>query len=347
MFEINLADLPPVSLMLRSVSLFCFLIAFLIVFKTIVVKYLIRMARKTKNHIDDILIYVINDISWFFYIGFALFISLQLFEFTALTNQVINICFTVLISYQVVRSGSAIIKKGAERVIIHHKKTHPKDDISIILFISKLLKLGLWLIGIILILSNLGYNVTSLIAGLGIGGIAIALAVQNILSDIFSSFSIYLDKPFRVGDYIELPDHKGTVKHIGIKTTRLMTPRGEELVVPNKILIESYIQNFKKMEHRRVISYLNVDFDGTPINKIEMIPELVRTVIDVTPHNDVERVYLKKIYGNQLLFEVTYVMTSQDYQTYIDTRQQINMTILRLFKKHRIKLSDTHDLMTR
>jgi small-conductance mechanosensitive channel len=78
-----------------------------------------------------------------------------------------------------------------------------------------------------------------------------------------------------------------------------------------------------------------------------MIPELVRTVIDVTPHNDVERVYLKKIYGNQLLFEVTYVMTSQDYQTYIDTRQQINMTILRLFKKHRIKLSDTHDLMTR
>lgn len=347
MESFTIFSFPNSLLVLKAISIFCFLMAFLILFKVVVLKRLIKIAHKTKNKIDDIFVNIIESIGWLFYIGTSIFISLQLFTFSDIVTNGINVTYLIIVSYQVVRSGHLAIHDIGNHFIKKHKKRHPKDDVSAIQFLIKFGQLSLWALGVLLVLSNLGYNITSLIAGLGIGGIAIALALQNILTDIFSSFSIYLDKPFKIGDYIEVKKHKGVVKTIGIKTTRLETPQGEELIVPNRDLIDSYIQNYKRMDHRRVIFYLHIDQDATPIKKIEKIPEIVHTIIDVTPHNDIERVHLKKIFGNLLVYEVSYIMKSDDYMLYLDTRQQINMQILTIFKRNKIKLFNhpgVHDI---
>jgi small-conductance mechanosensitive channel len=124
---------------------------------------------------------------------------------------------------------------------------------------------------------NLGYNVSSLVAGLGIGGIAVALALQNILSDIFCSFSIYLDKPFQVDDFVVIGQHRGIVTKIGIKTTRIQSVQGEELVFSNKDLLNAVIQNFKKMQKRKVIFHIAVTYQ-TPTKLLRKIPELVKEI---------------------------------------------------------------------
>lgn len=332
-------------LIIKSFSLFCFLAAFLILFKTIIVTRLKKIAQKTANHIDDIVVEIIQKINWIFYIGLALFISLQLFHFTGVIKETIDIVFLIIVTYQVVRSGNVIIKKSTEHFIANHRKLHPEDDISMLVFLSKMGKFILWFIGLLLILSNLGYNITSLLAGLGIGGIAIALAVQSILSDIFSSFSIYLDKPFVVGDFIVVNDHSGTVKHIGVKTTRIKTLEGEELVVPNKLLIETNIQNYKKMQYRRVIFQLHINQEKTSYKKLELVPEMIVTIIETIPHVDVERAHFKKIYGNRLLFEVSYIVRSNEYTRYLDIQQEINFAIIALFKKHKITLYDALEFL--
>lgn len=345
MFSIPQLPLETYLLLLKSFTLFCFLAAFLILFKTIFVKRLEKLAKKTKNRVDDLLVEIIDRISWVTYIGVSIYLALLPANLSGLPNKIVTISFLIIITFQVIKSANVVINKSSEHFIKNHRNKHPDDDVSLIEFLTKLATFGLWILGLLLILSNLGYNITSLIAGLGIGGIAIALAVQNILSDIFSSFSIYLDKPFQVGDFIEVDQYKGVVKHIGIKTTRLETVRGEELVVPNKVLIESQIQNYKKMEHRRTIFKLYINQKGTSMKKIEIIPDMIKAVLEAAEHANIERVHLKGIEGNSILYETSYIVNSSDHEVYLDTQQEINLGILALFKKHKIQFYDNLDFI--
>lgn len=191
-------------------------------------------------------------------------------------------------------------------------------------------KLVLWTLVLLLALQNLGIDVTALITGLGIGGIAVALALQNVLGDLFASMSIVVDKPFLVGDFIIVGDMLGTVERIGLKTTRIRSLTGEQLIFSNSDLLSSRIRNFKRMRERRVAFSFGVVYDTSP-DLLEQIPKTVREIIDGLPNTRFDRAHFKQFGDFALTFEVVYWMLTPDYNAYMDTQQAINLELKRRF----------------
>lgn len=204
-------------------------------------------------------------------------------------------------------------------------------------FVSRLV---LWSVVLLLALDNLGLKVTALLAGLGVGGIAVALAVQNILGDLFSSFSILLDRPFEHGDFIVVGDLMGTVEQIGLKTTRVRSLFGEEIVFSNSDLLSSRIRNFKRMKERRVVFRLGVTY-GTPVAKLEALPALLRGAVESSGADRVrfDRAHFQEYGDYSLLFEVVYYVLSADYNQHMDLRQAINLEIYRRFEKEGLEFA--------
>jgi small-conductance mechanosensitive channel len=188
--------------------------------------------------------------------------------------------------------------------------------------------LVLWTVIVLLVLDNFGVNITALVAGLGVGGVAVALAVQNILGDLFASLSIVVDKPFVIGDVIAVDQFVGTVEYVGLKTTRLRSPTGEQLIFPNGNLLQSRLRNFKRMTDRRNIFTFGVVY-RTPPDKLERIPEIVRGIIESQPAARFERAHFKALGQSSLDFEVSYLMTDPDFAKYLETQQAINLGLLR------------------
>jgi small-conductance mechanosensitive channel len=201
--------------------------------------------------------------------------------------------------------------------------------------IEVLVRAGIWTLAALLIFENLGFDVTALIAGLGIGGVAVALAAQRVLGDLFSSLAIVLDRPFEVGDVIQFGDQSGTVEKIGIKTTRLRSTSGEQIVCANSDLIESRIHNYKRMAERRILFRLSVPYD-TEIAKLERIPGLLREIVEAQGLTRFERAHLLTLGDSALLFEIVYWVLSADGNLAMDIQQAINLAVLRRFEEERI-----------
>lgn len=197
--------------------------------------------------------------------------------------------------------------------------------------VGVILKIAVWIFVFLIILDNLpGVEITTLITGLGIGGIAVGLAVQNILSDLFSSVSIALDKPFVIGDTIKTGEFIGTVEKIGLKSTRLRSLSGEQLIISNSDLLSSRIQNFKRMERRRILFTLGVTYE-TSLENLEKIPGLLEEIISTKTNVTFDRAHFKE-YGNfSLNFEVVYFVESSDFRQFMDVQQEINLEIYRKF----------------
>jgi small-conductance mechanosensitive channel len=220
-------------------------------------------------------------------------------------------------------------------------KRRMKQDaasVTTVTAIGFLAKLVLWTLVILLSLDNVGVNVTALIAGLGIGGIAVALAAQNILSDLFASLSIVLDKPFVLGDVIAIENFTGTVEHIGIRTTRLRSLSGEQLIFANNELLKSTIRNYKRLSDRRVVFTIDVTFE-TPHAKLAMIPGIIREAISAQQSVRVDRVHFKAIGTSGLVFEAVYFVVEPDYNLYMDIQQAINLAILERFEREQIEFA--------
>jgi small-conductance mechanosensitive channel len=187
-------------------------------------------------------------------------------------------------------------------------------------------------------LDNLGYNVSALLAGLGIGGIAVALALQNVLGDLFASLSITLDKPFVTGDFIIVGDLLGTVSHVGLKTTRVTSLSGEQLVFSNSDLLSSRIRNFKRMSERRVVFSFGVLYQ-TPVSQLEEIPAIVREIVESTDTTRFDRAHFKEFGDSAYLYEVVYYVREPDYNLYMDRQQQINLELCRRFEERGIEFA--------
>jgi small-conductance mechanosensitive channel len=191
----------------------------------------------------------------------------------------------------------------------------------------------LGLIAAILILDNLpGVEITALVASLGIGGIAIALAVQNILSDLFASMSIILDKPFVLGDFIIVDDFMGTVEYIGLKTTRIRSLSGEQLVFANNDLLQSRIRNYRRMAERRVVFGLGVTYE-TPFATLEAIPGWIEAIVRRQSLVRFDRAHFQEFGDYALRIEVVYYVLDPDYNRYMDVQQAINLAIHQKFKE--------------
>ena len=199
-------------------------------------------------------------------------------------------------------------------------------------FIGRIL---MWAIIVLVALANMGVDVTALVAGLGVGGIAVALAVQNVLGDLFASFSIVLDKPFVIGDFIIVGDHLGTVEHVGLKTTRIRSLSGEQLVFSNTDLLGSRIRNFKRMYERRVVFALGVVYQ-TPAKLLEKIPSMLRQIVESREQVRFDRAHFKDFGPHSLNFEIVYWVLTPDYTIYMDIQQEINLEIYRRFEQEGI-----------
>jgi len=200
------------------------------------------------------------------------------------------------------------------------------------------IKIVIWSFALILYFDNIGIKITSLLAGFGVGGIAIAFAAQSILVDLFCWFTIYFDRPFEMGDFLVIGEQKGTVEHIGMKTTRLRAPNGEQIVLANSDLTNSRINNFKTLVERRVLFKLGVGYETTD-EQLRLIPQLVKDIVLQVGNSRFDRVHFCGFGSYSLDFEIVYYVQSNDYMTYMDVNQEVNLRIKSEFEKHGISFA--------
>jgi len=198
-------------------------------------------------------------------------------------------------------------------------------------------RLILWILIILVGLESFGIHVTALVAGLGIGGIAVALAVQNILGDVFAALSILFDKPFVVGDLIDVGPYSGTVIHIGIKSTRIRSVTGEQIILANGELLKSGVRNFERAGQRRAVLITRIAPDTPPV-RVKEVSEILRRVVESEPQARFSRAHFRTITDNSFEFETVYFLPASDYDSFLDVQQSINLALLAAMKESGIIL---------
>jgi small-conductance mechanosensitive channel len=199
----------------------------------------------------------------------------------------------------------------------------------------------IWSVLSLLALDNLGVNVTALVAGLGVGGVAVALAVQNILGDLLGSLSIVLDKPFVIGDFIVVDTYMGTVENIGLKTTRIRSLSGEQIILSNSDLLKSRIRNYKRMTERRAVFKFRLLYD-TPAGLLAQVPAWVREIIEAQPDTRFDRAHFAEFGDSALVFEVVYFVLDPDYGRFMDIQQTINLSLMKAFEERGIRFAQSN-----
>jgi small-conductance mechanosensitive channel len=270
--------------------------------------------------------------SWVLVIVLSVWFGARFLDLTDGIERVLRIALVLAAAFQAISWAMEALDYAIAALLRHRREQRGSDDIGLvsaapaIRFLGRLVVVALI---VLLALQNLGIDITAMIAGLGIGGIAIALAVQNILGDLFASLSIVLDRPFVVGDFIVVGDRSGTVELIGLKTTRLRSLSGEQLIFANSDLLGSRIQNFKRMRERRVVLQFGVPFE-TPIETVARIPAVVRECIEESrPKVRFERSHFASIGDSSFRFEAVYWLLDPDYNPFMDVQQSINLDVCR------------------
>ena len=317
----------------RALSLFAGLLVALKIVQVFVLAKLRRLAERTKTEFDDVLIEVFTKVRPPFYVLVALYFALQALTIPGTVEAAVRVAFVLVIVYEVGRgSGRLVDFFVTKHVAASDGNGHAKTMANAV---SIVLKVVLWAVGIAMALSNVGVDVTSLIASLGIGGIAIALALQNVLADVFSSFSIYMDKPFKVGDFIVVGGDKGKVENIGLKSTRIRSQQGEMLIISNRELTSARVQNFEQLQRRRYSFTLGVTY-GAPVGKLREIPGIVEEMISRHDLVDFERCHFARFGESSLDFETVFHVNSSDYSVFMGIMQKINLDLYERFAKEGI-----------
>lgn len=301
------------------------------------IKRIERFAKKSNNLLDNQIVKILGTTQGFFPYLFALYVGLEFIHFGMEVRSVIDNIFFVVLAYYVLRLVQIILSYVVDQVFVAKKKDAEVNE-TMRGVTSLILNIILWSIGFLIILSNLGIDVNSLVASLGIGGIAVALAVQNILTDLFSSFMIYFDKPFEVGDYIVVGEDSGTVKKIGLKTTRIEALKGNELIIPNSALTSTRIHNFKKMKKRRVTFGFGVVY-GTTSAQLKKINKIVEKIFGKEDRAELFSCTFKEFGDFALSYEVIYYATTPDYKTHLEVQEIINLAIKSEFEKAKIAMA--------
>ncbi len=302
------------------------------------IKKLKRYVDLTHNDIDDMLVNLLDKTSTILIIVFSVYIGSLFLQLNQTLLSIRKTAVITAIFLQIALWGSGLITYIVNKKINRYSADTAGSTITQLRLIGFLARVALWTIVFLLIVDNLGFDITALITGLGIGGIAIALAVQNVLGDLIASLSIVLDQPFVVGDFIIVDNYMGTVENIGLKTTRIRSISGEQLIFSNNDLLNSRIKNYKRMYERRVVFTLGVVYE-TPASKLEKIPKWIEQIINNEPTARFDRSHFASYGDFSLNFETVYFVTSPDYKVYMDTQQNINLAIYRKFEEEGIEFA--------
>ena len=317
------------------ISVVVFLLAGII--RYVGARQLTKLDERNEVMVWPVLKAVVKKTRWLFIFLLALFIGLSVVELPGRYREVSTVIIIVALIIQAGLWGSAALHVVLEE---YREQQLTKDParvttLNVLSFIGKII---LWSIVLLLVLDNLGVNITALVAGLGVGGIAVALAVQTVLGDLFASLSIVLDKPFVVGDFLIVGDLLGSVEYVGLKTTRLRSLSGEQLVFSNSDLLNSRIRNFGRMYERRVSFDIGVTYQ-TSRDKIKIIPTIIREAVEAQENTRFDRSHFKQYGDFALLFESVYYVKGPDYNLYMDIQQAINLQLHERFEQEGIEFA--------
>ena len=302
----------------------------LFLFKHFGLRKFARFAEHTQTIWDDLIVAVLKKTNLYTYLSISLYAGVQALDLHPRLLQAGRVGFIVVLLAQ----GTIWASTAVEFILARNLERRAANDeggTTALKALGVAFKVTLWSVFLLLALSAFGMNVTGLVAGLGIGGIAIALALQKILGDLFASLSIVLDRPFEVGDFIIVGSELGVVEQIGLKSTRIRSLSGEQLVISNNDLLSSRIQNFKRMRERRVLFSLGVTFQ-TEHQKLAAIPPMIRDIINAQDGVRFDRAHFQSIGDSALKFEVVYYLLDPDYNRYMDVQQAINLEIMARFE---------------
>lgn len=297
---------------------------------------LIKWTSRTDNSYDDLIVMSVRKFIIPFLYFVAVYAGLQYLVFSRQANDVIHVAALLVITFFILRLISAAVRYLIFAFLRRQENsdTKQKQARGLIIIINAIV----WVLGLVFLIDNLGYNVTTIITGLGIGGIAIALAAQTILGDLFSYFVIFFDRPFEIGDFITVDDKAGAVEYIGIKTTRLRAPGGEQVICSNKDLTDSRVHNFRRMITRRVVFNLRVVYQ-TPVVQVKKIPAMIKELAEAIPGITFDRCHLSVLGDFSLNFETVYFVDGADYNGYMDLQQKIYLAILERFEQEKIEFA--------
>lgn len=303
------------------------------IFKYLLIRYLKKLAERTATQLDDFLIEVVRaSVVPMLYFGGA-YAATGALEISEKAYNIIHTALMVIFTFYVLRIITSAIKYTVFSYINRQEEADlKKKQVRGILIIVNVI---VWMLGIVFLLDNMGRDVTTIIAGLGVGGIAIALAAQTILGDLFSYFVIFFDRPFEIGDFINVDDKSGTVEYIGVKTTRIRTMTGDILVVSNTNLTNSRVHNFKRLQERRISFKLGVIYQ-TSYEQLKAIPGYIKDIVDSVEGVRYDRSHFSG-YGNfSLDFETVYYVEAPDYPVFMDKQQEIYLAIFKKFDEEGI-----------
>ena len=303
--------------------------------RSLLLHRLVRIAKSTDTGLGNFFIELLSATRFLLVAGVGLYVATLFLDLPKALEKWVDHAFIALIILQ--------IGFWANRSLIfwlsHRFSQGDKvDEGSRAMTLSLLTLLGrvvLWTLVALLVLNNMGLDVTALVASLGIGGIAVALAAQNILGDLFASLSISIDKPFVIGDFIIVGDVMGSVEHVGLKSTRIRSLGGEQIILSNNDLLKSRIRNYKRMHERRVVFAIGVTYD-TSATLLEQIPVLIRQAIEEQPETRFDRAHFKSFGPSSLDFEAVYFVLSPEFNRSMNVQQAINLQLVRSFAEHRI-----------
>lgn len=303
--------------------------------RLLVLRRLHKLSERTETEIDDVIADMLSRGVLPLLYSILIYMAVKRLILSPFLERALNVAAAVVIVFFVVR----ILILGIRKLLEHYfKKQGRVEATNAMSGVMIIIQVVLWTLGLVFLLGNLGYDVGAILAGLGIGGIAIALAAQNILSDVFAYFSILFDRPYEVGEFLILEDHLGTVKHIGIKTTRIESLTGEELSYSNQNMLNAWIHNYSRMEKRRVVFGLNVSYD-TPADTIERIPGEIKKIINAQNKVQLDRVHFAQFREYYLYFEAVYYSMEPGYGEFMDKQQKINIAICRKFEEMGVKFA--------
>ena len=311
-------------------------IIFIRVFRKAILNRLKKWAGKTETNFDD---YIVSGIERFglplLNIG-VFYFGLKYLTLSERIHTIVDGALTVAITFYIVRLAASSIRIALETYA--SKQDGGEDKVKQLRGIMVVINIVLWSLGAVFLFDNLGYNVTAIVTGLGIGGIAIALAAQNILGDLFNYFVIFFDRPFEIGDFVVVDDKKGNVEYVGIKTTRIKSISGEQIIISNSDLTNSRVHNFKRMEKRRIVFTIGVTYQTTP-EQLKEIPQIIRQIITDQADAEIDRCHFATYGDFSLNFETVYFVTEPDYNKYMDIQQAINLKIFEEFASRKIEFA--------
>jgi len=292
-----------------------------------------RLAARGPDNVPvalDLLALVLERTSRAFMLAVALWLASRDLTLPPTLERWLKVALVLLLWMQLALWTMAVLRFG---IALRQQRSSGPDtllrsSLEVILFAAGIL---VWGMAALFALASLGIEIKPLLAGLGIGGIALALAVQTVLADVLASLSIALDKPFGLGDFLTIDDCQGTVEHIGVKSTRLRSLSGEQIIVSNADLLKARVRNFGRLRERRALFQLDVHYQ-TPVAALAAVPRTVREIVQATPDTRFERCHLLRCTETALQFEVVYFVTRPDYRAYADAQQSINLRILEQFR---------------